>query len=255
MKVRSARSLVILLAFSLSMSAVSIPSSANAKWTPLTSSDYIFGYSSQKYSCWSGSFDPSNTPTLQVFANERWVNVSKGIILGPQDSLEKPCEREFPVAIGYQWTFMTPSPPLDSTRSNRYRVLYRQKLPDVTIQKTVLVEKEVREERLESRTVVSTVKEPYIKKVKAKRQKGQKPRTKSVIDYRDVLVEKVETYTVFSTSVKKVPEIREEVIAGTITQNAEFAVYPSYGAMQEYVTDVANSVLCSFGFTERCKNR
>jgi hypothetical protein len=251
------RSHSVYLAIALLVSFIFRPvdAVANSKWTPLSSSDYIFGYSSKKYSCWSGTFDQSNTPTLQVYANERWVNVSKGIVLTSMESIEKPCEKDFPIAIGYQWTFMTPSPPSDATRSNRYRVLYRQKLPDVKIQKTVLVEKEVKEERVESRTVLTVVQEPYIKKVLVRGSKGKKPRNQRVIAYRDVSVEKIETFTVSSTVMKQFPEIRDEVIPGTATENAEFAVYPSYGAMQEYVTDVASSILCSFGFTERCKNR
>jgi hypothetical protein len=248
---------------------------AESKWNPISSQDYIFGFTSYKYSCWSGNFTNADTPLLQVYDNGRWLDAAKGQILPPGSDIKTPCEASFPIAVGYEWTVMNPAPPSGLSGGERYSVLYRQKLPDLITKVAVQVTKSVPETVIKTREVKTMVpeivlkkkkvpkiiKKPYIATVTKNGKKSQVIKYRSVTTYvtqtfkETVMVEKVELQTYSETVLveKVVTEYQDKVTPGYTTSNGNVVVYPSESAMRQSYTDAANAVLCSFGFLERCK--
>ena len=252
-------------------------SHAESKWNLISSQDYIFGFTSYKYACWSGGFSNDTAPVLQVYDNGRWIDAAKGQILPPGSDISTPCGTSFPIAIGYQWTVMNPSPPLGLTGSARYNILYRQKLPDVVTKIPVQVTKSVPELVTKTREVINTVsevvlktrlvpkiiKKPYIATVTKNGKKIQVIKYKSVKTYvketykETVFVDKlkVETYTVTVLVEKTLTEYQDKVTTGYTSENGNVAVFPSQAAMSQYYTDAASGILCAFGFSASCKNK
>jgi hypothetical protein len=253
------------------------PSTSNAesKWNPISSQDYIFGFTSYKFSCWSGSFTNENAPILQVYDNGRWVDAAKGQILPPGSDLSAPCETAYPIAVGYQWTVMNPSPPIGLTGSARYSILYRQKLPDVVtkipvqvtksvpevVTKTREVKTIVPEDVLKTRVVPKIKKTPYIATITKNGKKTKVIKYKSVIEYvtetytETVWVDKVETQTYTETvfAQKTVTEYQDKITPGYTSGNGNVVVYPSEAAMRQVGFDLANGLACAFGFSASCK--
>jgi serine/threonine protein phosphatase PrpC len=48
-------------------------------------------------------------------------------------------------------------------------------------------------------------------------------------------------------------EKKIDVIPGYVGTPANVSIYTSLNSMSDYVADVGSSILCSFGFTEKCK--
>jgi hypothetical protein len=253
----------------------SSPANAESKWNPISSQDYIFGYTSFKFACWSGTFNAENSPSLQVFDNSKWVDVAKGQVLPVGSDISTPCETTHPIAIGYQWTFMNPAPPLGLTGSARYSVLYRQKLPDLISKVSVLVTKSVPQDVLKSRDVLKTVpqivnkiknvkkivKTPYIASVIRNGKKENVIKYKSEVKLVPVkytetkMIDKLvtETYIVNENVLKEVYENQDKVTPGYTTENGNVVVYPSMAAFNQYTLDLVNGLACSFGFSSSCK--
>ena len=250
-------------------------SSAESKWNLISSQDYIFGYTSYKYACWSGSFTNAQAPVLQVYDNGRWIDAAKGQILPAGSDISTPCEATYPIAVGYQWTVMNPAPPVGLSGSARYSILYRQKLPDTVIKVPIQVTKsvpevvtktrEVRitvpEEVLKTRLVPKVVKTPYIATVKKNGKKTQVIKYRSTTKYVEesytetVLVEKLETQSYQETIYvqKTVTEYQDKVTPGYTSENGNVVVYPSESAMRQAYTDIGSGILCAFGFSASCK--
>ena len=248
---------------------------AESKWNLISSQDYIFGFTSYKYSCWSGNFTNDTAPVLQVYDNGRWIDAAKGGLLPPGSDISTPCEASFPIAIGYQWTVMNPSPPVGLTGSARYNILYRQKLPDVVTKIPVQVTKSIPELVTKTRDVINTVsevvlktrvvpkmlKKPYIATVTKNGKKTQVIKYKYVKTnvtetYKEtVSVDKVmvETYTVTVLVEKTLTEYQDKVTPGYTSENGNVAVFPSQSAMSQYWADATSGILCAFGFSASCK--
>lgn len=266
---------MLIIAFVLFVT-FSNPSSsyADSKWNPISSQDYIFGFTSYKYSCWSGSFTNENAPILQVYDNGRWVDAAKGQILPPGSDMSAPCETAYPIAVGYQWTVMNPAPPVGLTGSARYSILYRQKLPDLitkipvqitksvpeVVTKTREVKTIVPEDVLKTRVVPKIVKTPYIATVTKNGKKTKVIKYRSVTEYvtetytETIWVDKVEiqTYTETVLAQKTVTEYQDKVTPGYTSGNGNVVVYPSESAMRQAAFDIANGLACAFGFAT-CK--
>lgn len=250
-------------------------SSAESKWNLISSQDYIFGYTSYKYACWSGSFTNAQAPVLQVYDNGRWIDAAKGQILPAGSDISTPCEATHPIAVGYQWTVMNPAPPVGLSGSARYSILYRQKLPDTVIKvpiqvtksapevvtKTREVKTTVPEEVIKTRLVPKVVKTPYIATVKKNGKKTQVIKYRSTTKYVEesytetVLVEKLETQSYQETIYvqKTVTEYQDKVTPGYTSENGNVVVYPSESAMRQAYTDIGSGILCAFGFSASCK--
>jgi hypothetical protein len=250
-------------------------SSAESKWNPISSQDYIFGFTSYKYSCWSGSFTNADAPILQVYDNGRWLDAAKGQILPLGSDISTPCEATYPIAVGYEWTVMNPAPPSGLTGGARYSILYRQKLPDLVTRVAVQVTKSVPEtvnKTREVRTMVPEIvlkkkkvpkitKKPYIATVTINGKKSQVIKYKTVTTYvtqtikETVMVEKVELQTYAETVLveKVVTEYQESVTPGYTTGNGNVVVFPSESALRQYWTELANSLACSLGYSAGCK--
>jgi len=277
MRARKANTRVSFFVTLLLLATFSNPTSsfAESKWNLISSQDYIFGFTSYKYSCWSGSFTNADAPVLQVYDNGRWLDAAKGQILPPGSDISTPCEAVYPIAVGYVWTVMNPSPPVGLTGSARYNILYRQKLPDIVIKVPVQVTKSVPEVVTKTREVISTVpkivvkkrvvpkivKKPYIATVTKNGKKTQVIKYKSVTTYvtetykETVYVDKVEleTYTETVLVEKTLTEYQDKVTPGYTSGNGNVAVFPSQSAMSQYYADAASGILCAFGFSASCK--
>lgn len=219
--------------------------SAEAKWTSFSNNDYIFGYTSLKYSCWSGVAN-DNLPVLEIYSQNSWIKVATGQILPQGSDIQSPCKSEFPIAVGFQWIVMNPSPPAYAT--NRYQALYRTRIPDTEYRYQEPVIKQVLE--LQEKCCVEKItskKVPYIAKVK------KNGKTQNVIKYRTRSVSTQVTY--MEEVLVDVYEYEEkvEITPGFVSTPANIAIYPSLASMNDYVADVGSSILCSFGFTEKCK--
>ena len=248
---------------------------AENKWNPISSQDYIFGYTSSKYSCWSGTFNSANTPILQVYESGKWVDVAKGFVLPQGSDMNGTCETAYPIAIGYEWTFMNPAPPIGLTGSARYSVLYRQKTPDIVNEVTVSVTKLVPQVVTKTRDVLKTVEEtvtktrnvkkvikiPYIATVmkngkktnviKYKNSTKYVPETYTETEFVDKWV--TESYEVTEYVNKEVLETQKKITPGYTSSNGNIMVYPSESAMRQAYSDLGNSLLCAFGFSSNCK--
>ena len=250
-------------------------SSAESKWNLISSQDYIFGYTSYKYACWSGSFTNAQAPVLQVYDNGRWIDAAKGQILPAGSDISTPCDATYPIAVGYQWTVMNPAPPVGLSGSARYSILYRQKLPDTVIKvpiqviknvpevvtKTREVKTVVPEEVIKTRLVPKIVKTPYIATVKKNGKKTQVIKYRSTTKYVEesytetVLIEKLEAQSYQETVYvqKTVTEYQDKVTPGYTSENGNVVVYPSESAMRQAYTDLGSGILCAFGFSASCK--
>lgn len=238
--------LIWLTGLTLLVSITSVtPSFAEAKWTPISSNDYIFGYTSFKYSCWSGVSD-ANPPIIEVYSQNVWVKAATGQILPAGSDVQTPCEKDFPMAVGFQWLVMAPAPPAYAT--NRYTALYRAKIPDIVKKYKEPVITQVIE--LQTKCCVEKVtnkKVPYIAKVKKNGKttnviKYKIAKTTALVDYEEeVLVDKTEY-------VDKV-----EIIPVYEGKPGNISIYSSLNAMNDEYAQAANSILCSFGFSSNCK--
>jgi hypothetical protein len=231
--------------FLLVASSIS-PAQAEAKWTPISSNDYIFGFTSFKYSCWKG-ITSAKPPILEVYSQNTWVQVATSQILPAGSDLQAPCGADFPIAAGYQWIVMSPAPPAYAT--NRYQALYRERIQDTSFEYEVAVTKQVTE--IQEKCCVDKItskRVPYIAKVK------KNGKTQSVIKYKTQKVITQVTYTEEVLVDKIEYEKKVDVIPGYISDAANISIYPSLSSMNEYVADAGRSILCSFGFTEKCKN-
>ena len=239
MKIRNLLALVLMIV------AIPVsPAQADAKWSPIADNDYIFGYTSYKYSCWSGVTD-DNPPTIEVYSNDKWVTAVVGQILPPGSDLKTPCESDFPIAVGFTWTVMSPSPPAYQT--NRYTALYRQKIPDREIVTQRLVSTQVEEEiELCCKTKTSTKKVPYIAKVK------KNGKTENVIKYKMVKYQERVRYITTVLVDKNEWQDFSTKVPGWTGESRNFSIYSSVAAMNAEYAAVANAVLCSFGFKEKC---
>jgi hypothetical protein len=232
--------LALLISFAFPQSAL-----AEAKWTPISSNDYIFGYTSYKYSCWKG-VTSANPPIIEVYSQNNWVKAVTGQILPPGSDIQSSCGADFPIIVGYQWLVMSPAPPAYAT--NRYQALYRERIPDTEFKYNDPVIKQTSE--LQEKCCVekiTTKKVPYIKKIK------KNGKVENVIRYKTQSVSTQVPYT--EEVLVEVIEYEEktEIIPGFVGTSANIAIYPSLASMNSYVADVGTSILCSFGFKEHCK--
>ena len=238
--------LIWLTGLTLLVSITSVtPSFAEAKWTQISSNDYIFGYTSFKYSCWSGVSD-ANPPIIEVYSQNVWVKAATGQILPAGSDVQTPCEKDFPVAVGFQWLVMAPAPPAYAT--NRYTALYRQKIPDIVKKYKEPVLTQVTE--LQTKCCVEKVitkKVPYIAKVKKNGKttnviKYKLAKTTTLVDYEEeVLVDKTEY-------VDKV-----EIIPVYEGKPGNFSIYPSVVAMNNEAAELARALACALGVAAGCK--
>ena len=236
--------LIACLALVLSL-ASPIPANAEAKWSPITESDYIFGYTSYKYSCWSG-VTSENPPVIEVFSNNAWTTAVTGQILPAGSDIKTPCELQFPIAVGFVWTVMAPSPPAYQT--NRYTALYRQRIPDKVVIKQELVTNQVYEEQEKCCTEkVTSKKVPYIAKVKKNGKyvnviKYKIVKSTQQVNYiESVLVDKSEWVDVKST------------IPGWTSASGNISIYSSESAMISEMRALANALACALGRGTNCK--
>ncbi len=236
---------IVIASLSILLGTSIQPSFAESKWTPISSNDYIFGYTSYKYSCWSGVSE-TNPPIIEVFSQNVWVKAATGQVLPAGSDIQTPCEKDFPIAVGFQWQVMAPAPPAYAT--NRYTALYRAKIPDIVKKYKEPVITQVIE--LQTKCCVekvTTKKVPYIAKVKKNGKttnviKYKVAKTTALVDYEEeVLVDKTEY-------VDKV-----EVIPVYEGKPANISIYSSVNAMNDEYAQAANSILCSFGFSSNCK--
>lgn len=239
---------VLLICSSLVLVTPTSTHAADAEWTKISSSDYIYGYTSKKFSCWSAGVGLPGAvlPRIEVLDNGAWVFAVQGEVLPKTSSLQEQCPADFPVAVGYRWAVMRPVPP--ASGGNRYRITYRQGFAD---KEEKVLTGFVPETYLEDVTeYVDVPKEKKIPYVGTTTVKGKK---KSVIKYKT----KIEIVKVPITTKKEkqrlVEKYENKVTPGYKTEPSEIAVYPSVGAMNEYVAEIGSSVLCSFGFKENCK--
>jgi hypothetical protein len=220
-------------------------SSAESKWTPISSNDYIFGYTSLKYSCWSG-VTSANLPIIEVYSQNAWVKAATGQILPTGSDIETPCGGEFPIAVGFQWQVMAPSPPTYQT--NRYSALYRAKIPDIEKKYKELLFKQVTELQetcCEEKITIKKV--PYIAKVK------KNGKTVSVIKYKTQKISEQVTYMKEVLVDKQEYQDKIEIIPGYVGNPGNISIYPSVTAMQNEAAALARGVLCAFGFSAECK--
>ena len=220
---------------------------AEAKWNLISSQDYIFGFTSYKYACWSGSFTNAQAPVLQVYDNGRWIDAAKGQILPTGSDISTPCETAYPIAVGYQWTVMNPAPPSGLSGGQRYNILYRQKLPDTVTKVAVQVTKSVPEDVIKTRLVPKTVKKPYIATVTKKGKKTQ------VIKYKKRTKYVEETYTETVQVQKTVTDYQDQVTPGYTSTNGNVLVYPSESALTSSYSELANALACGLGRGTNCK--
>lgn len=221
------------------------PAFAEAKWNPITDNDYIYGYTSYKYSCWSG-VTADNPPVIEVLVNNNWMKVATGQILPSGSDLKAPCESKFPIAVGYTWAVLAPAPP--GYQTNRYAALFRQRIPDTEFKTSVTVIKQVYEDQ--EKCCVSKLtsqKVPYIATVK------KNGKSTSVIKYRTIYKTTQETY-IESVLVDR-PDQQETTtkVPGYITEPGNIYIYSSTASMTNEILSIGRGVLCSFGFTENCK--
>jgi hypothetical protein len=219
---------------------------ANTKWTLINSNDYIFGFTSYKYSCWKGVTD-KNPPIIEVFVNNSWTKAATGSILAQGSELEAPCSADFPIAVGFVWNVMQPAPP--PYEVNRYVALYRERIPDTEYFVKELVPKQIMEIQqvcCEVKTLSKRV--PYIAKVKKNGKftnviKYKSVTTQEQVTYeKPVLVEKNELVDVRKTS------------PGWIGQPGNISIYSSQNAMLSQYRDLANALACGLG-SPNCKKK
>jgi len=239
------RSITAIILASLFIGTSIQPSVAESKWTPISSNDYIFGYTSYKYSCWKG-ITSANPPIIEVFSQNVWVKAVTGQILPVGTDVKTTCGNDFPIAVGYQWLVMAPSPP--SYATDRYQALYRERIQDIENKYKEPVLKQVIE--LQENCCVekiTTKKVPYIAKVK------KNGKTTNVIKYKTqkeiTQVSYMEEVVVDKTEYVD----RVETIAGYVGSPANIAIYPSLASMNNYVADIGKKILCDFGFSAECK--
>ena len=221
------------------------PATAEAKWTLISYSDYILGYTSFKYSCWSGVTN-ENLPTIEVFSNNTWVKAATGQILPAGSDIATPCESDHPIAVGFVWSVMAPSPPAYQT--NRYTALYRQKIPDKEVVRKELVTKQVYEDQEKCCTTkVTSKKVPYIAKVKINGKtvnviKYKLVKSTEQVNYTEsVLVDKSEWVDVRSTE------------TGWTGPSGNISIWSSEIAMRNDFLAMANALACAFGTGTNCK--
>lgn len=239
----NSKKLVLFLVLFSCLFTFSLPlnnSYATSKWTPITENDYIFGYTSYKYSCWSGVTE-DNPPIIEVFSNNVWVQAAIGQILPAGSDIKSPCEQSYPITVGFTWTVMAPSPPAYQT--NRYTALYRPRIPD----KEILTKKLVLNKVLEDREKCCKVKEvlkkvPYIAKIK------KNGKYVNVIKYKTVKSQEQVTYTEQVELEKSELVDVKSSIPGYIGASGNISIYSSVNAMNADIAKITSGVLCSFGF-------
>lgn len=239
------RLIVVFVSLALAIGFSVQPSVAESKWTPISSNDYIFGYTSYKYSCWKG-ITSANPPIIEVFSQNVWVKAVTGQILPVGSDVKTPCGNEFPIAVGYQWLVMAPSPP--SYATDRYQALYRERIPEIENKYKEPILKQVIE--LQENCCVekiSTKKVPYIAKVK------KNGKTANVIKYKTQQVSTLVSYMeeVLVDKTEYVDKV--EIIPGYVGTPANITIYPSLASMNNYVADIGRKILCDFGFSAECK--
>lgn len=244
---RLMRNLAVIFSVATLFLSVVFPStaSAEAKWTPIGENEYIYGYTSYKYSCWSGVTE-KNPPVIEVLNNGGWLKVATGQILPIGSDIKSPCEAAYPIAVGFVWSVLAPAPP--AYKTNRYTATYRQRIPDTEIVTPVMVMKEAYEKQeICCVTKFSTKKIPYIAKVK------KSGKYVNVIKYKTVTTSTDETY--FEDVLVEVAEVEERrtSIPGWVGEPGTVYIYSSAGAMQSEAFDLARGVLCAFGFSGDCK--
>lgn len=215
-------------------------SAADARWTPISENDYIFGYTSEKYSCWSG-VTAENVPIIEVFSNNTWMKVATGQILPSGSDIKTPCSPSFPIAVGFVWTVMAPSPPAYPT--NRYTALYRPRIPDREVITQKLVTNQVLEDQEKCcETKLISKKVPYIAKIK------KNGKYVNVIKYKtiknEVQVPYMESVLVEKTELQDI----KKTVPGYTGESGNISIYSSVNAMNAEITKITNGVLCSFGF-------
>lgn len=218
---------------------------AEAKWSPVAESEYIFGYTSYKYSCWSGVAE-ENLPIIEVFSNNIWVTAVTGQILPAGADIKTPCEAQFPIAVGFTWTVMAPSPPAYQT--NRYTALYRQRIPDKEIITQELVTKQVYEDQKKCCTSkVTTKKVPYIAKVK------KNGKYINVIKYKIVKgTERVKYTESVLVDKSELVDVKNS-LPGWVGTPGNISIYSSEYAMRDEMSKLANALACAFGRGTNCK--
>jgi hypothetical protein len=238
--------LFTLLTLALSFSGA-LPANAEAKWSPITESDYIFGYTSYKYSCWSGVTN-ENLPVIEVYSNNNWVTAVTGQLLPVGSDIKTPCDASFPIAVGFSWTVMAPAPP--SYQTNRYTALYRQRIPDKTVTTQKLVTTQVYEDQefcCESKTINKKV--PYIAKVK------KNGKFVNVIKYKWVKSEEQVKYVESVLVDKSVWQDVSNTVKGWVGESGNISIYPSVNAMNAEAAAMANAIACAFGFSSACAKK
>ena len=240
---------------------------SDGSWTPISSQDYIFGFTTQKFTCWSSGISSTNIPSLQVYENGQWIEVAKGIILQNVNDLSTPCSNSYPIAVGYQWTFMNPPPPSGLSTSTRYSVLYRHKFPDtvskVSVQVTKLIPTEILKTRYVSKLIPENVskthyvkkivKVPYIATIKKSGKNVKVIKYKNVTkfireDYLEtIMVERTvpESYSETILVEKLVTEIQDKITPGVTTSSGNISVYPSEFAATNEAIALAAKLRCA----------
>ena len=232
-------SIALLMGFSIQTSV------AESKWTPISSNDYIFGYTSLKYSCWSGVTN-ANPPIIEVFSQNVWIKAVTGQLLPAGSDIQTPCEKDFPVAVGFQWLVMAPAPPAYAT--NRYTALYRQKIPDIENKyKDPVIKQVTKLQENCCKDKITTKKVPYIAKVKknGKTTNVIKYKTETTVTQVSYLEEVIVDETEYVDKVETIP--------GYVGAPGNISIYSSASAMQDEVAAMGRAVLCAFGYSAECK--
>lgn len=237
---------LVTLFLSLAVSLVCANSAvAESKWTPISDNDYIFGFTSYKYACWSG-VTAENPPVIEVFTNNIWNTAVQGQILPAGSDVSVACEADFPIAVGYVWTVMSPAPPAYQT--NRYTALYRQKIPDKEITTRKRVTTQVYEDQLKCcKTELTSKKIPYIAKVK------KNGKYVNVIKYKTVKTNEEVFYTEKVLVDQSEWQNETTTVKGWTGQTGNISIYSSVSAMNNEIAAFGNAILCNFGFSTNCK--
>jgi hypothetical protein len=232
------------LIFAMFFGSVSTASAAST-WTPISDNDYIFGFVSNKYSCWSG-VNSTNIPFIEVYTPTGWVKAASGQLLPANSDLKTPCGSDFPIAVGYQWLVMAPAPPAVPT--NRYSALYREKTPDkVVTTSRIVVEPVTETQYLCCRDKVEIKKVPYISTTKVK------GKTVNQIKYKTVSTTTKEYYYEEVTVNQQRTIEDTSTIPGWTGNPGNIYIYSSIASMNNEIASIGSSILCSFGFSSNCK--
>lgn len=218
----------IALASVFLLCAPALAQASPAEWNQLGSGEYVYGYSTKMFACWSLG-DASRVPELQTLQNGAWVTASAGQILPATASLSSQCSNpSYPTPVGYVWQVMVP-PPAQRVLNRPYSVTYRQSLPDKTLSFTT------------NETQLVSVPHSIKKRVAYKVRVWKHGRRVTITKYKYVRT----TWT--TEEYRTVAKQTYTTLPGIVSDPAAVGVWASIAEERAYAASIAIQIGCAFG--------